>query len=117
MTLRDDYEHWARGFARRMGEGWGEFLDRIGVFELTDSPPGNTTIGPTNSIVLVDATAKPYRITPTGPAGVLHMIKKVDSSANAVTIIGTIDGDVNFALEFQDESASITSDGTDWWIV
>lgn len=29
MTLRDDYEHWARGFARRMGEGWGVFLDRL----------------------------------------------------------------------------------------
>ena len=29
MTLRDDYEHWARSFPRRMGEGWGVFLDAI----------------------------------------------------------------------------------------
>lgn len=29
MTLRDDYEHWARSFVRRMGEGWGVFLDRL----------------------------------------------------------------------------------------
>lgn len=29
MTLRDDYEHWARNFARRIGDGWGAFLDRI----------------------------------------------------------------------------------------
>jgi hypothetical protein len=29
ITLRDDYEHWARSFPRRMGQGWGDFLDRI----------------------------------------------------------------------------------------
>ena len=29
MTLRDDYEHWARNFARRIGEGWGDFLDAV----------------------------------------------------------------------------------------
>jgi len=29
MTLRDDYEHWARSFPRRMGAGWGVFLDAI----------------------------------------------------------------------------------------
>ena len=29
MTLRTDYGHWARSFSRRVGEGWGEFLDAI----------------------------------------------------------------------------------------
>ncbi len=117
MTLRDDYEHWARSFPRRMGEGWGEFLDRIGLFDLTDSPPRDVTIGPTNSIVLVDASGGAIEVTPTGPAGVLHIIKKIDSSANFVTIKGTIDDDTDFDLEFKDESASITTNGTDWRIV
>ena len=29
MTLRDDYEHWARNFTARIARGWGIFLDRL----------------------------------------------------------------------------------------
>jgi hypothetical protein len=29
MTLRTDYGHWAHSFARRVGAGWGAFLDAI----------------------------------------------------------------------------------------
>lgn len=36
MTLRDDYEHWARCFPRRMGEGWGDFLDAVSLSSLHD---------------------------------------------------------------------------------
>lgn len=49
---------------------------------------------------LVDATAGAINITPPGTtgAGYEYIIKKIDASANAVTVVGTIDGATNYVL-------------------
>lgn len=50
--------------------------------------------------------------------GLTLVIKKIDSSANAITIDGngaeTIDDDLTVALLSKDESVPITSDGSNW---
>lgn len=46
-----------------------------------------------------------------------YYIKKTDSSANFVTMAGTIDGATNFDLELEGESITIYCDGTEWFIV
>jgi len=48
------------------------------------------------------------------------MIKKVDASANAVTIArvaGNIDGAATKALSTQWQAARIVSDGSNWYVV
>ena len=74
--------------------------------------------------ILADATGGAFTITmPTasGREGYVYTVKKTDSSANAVKVDGlvdeTIDGDADFDLEFQDETITLVSDGSDWWII
>lgn len=70
----------------------------------------NTTLGATHHTVLVDATAGPVTITlplstSTNTNGRIYIVKKVDSSPNAVTVARSgselIDGAVSFALTVQ----------------
>ena len=83
-----------------------------------------TTLDDTHGTVLVDASGGAITITlPTAAVGVrrLYDIKKIDSSANAVTVDGsgseTIDGATTQVINFQYDSISIKSDGTTWWII
>jgi uncharacterized protein YqkB len=50
-----------------------------------------------------------------------YTIKKIDSSANEVTInpsgLETIDDDTTLILDSQYSSAQIVCDGTEWWIL
>lgn len=46
--------------------------------------------------------------------GALVGVCKVDASANAVTVIGTIDGAVNFDLIAQYETLTLVSVGSEW---
>jgi len=82
------------------------------------------TITANDSIVAGDATTAAFTITlPTavGIAGRKYTFKKVDSSANAVTIDGyaseTIDGAITYALSAQYQYIQIVSDGNNWLIV
>lgn len=43
--------------------------------------------------------------------------KKVDSSANALTITGTIDGATNLVISSQNSVFMLYCDGAVWWIV
>jgi len=73
-----------------------------------------------DEIILADATGGAFNVTlpaPTGRTGLIYRIKKIDSSVNAVTVVGTIDEDSNFDLIAEDESITVTSDGTEWWII
>lgn len=54
---------------------------------------------------------------PTNAAGIRVVIKKTDSSANTVTITGTIDGATNHVLSFQNQSLELFADGTSWYRV
>jgi len=84
---------------------------------------GNTTLGATHTSVLADATVGAITITlPTavGISGSLYMIKKIDSSANAVTVDAngsqTIDGILTEVLQRQWDKVSVQSNGANWLI-
>jgi hypothetical protein len=76
-----------------------------------------------NSVVLGDASARNISVTlPASSAnlGKIFFIKKIDTSGNVVTITGsasdTIDQEVNQPLSVQDQSATIISDGSTWYV-
>lgn len=83
------------------------------------------TVTASDSVVTGDATAAAFTITLPTAAGITgreYTFKKIDSSANAVTIAGyggteTIDGATTYALSVQWQYVSIVSDGTNWLIV
>lgn len=82
------------------------------------------TLGWSDELVLVDATAGAVTITLPPAAqsrGQRVVVKKTDASGNAVTVDGsgaeTIDGAATAALAAQYDSVDIQSDGTSWWKV
>lgn len=84
----------------------------------------NATLDATYQTVAVDASGGAVTITLPAAAsctGRRYDIKKVDSSANAVTIDGnsteTIDGIATKALANQYSSVTVISNGSGWWII
>jgi hypothetical protein len=86
--------------------------------ESVDSLSANTTIDTTYETVLVDCTSGAVTITlpaaSVGIQGKKYVIKKIDSTANAVTIAGTVDGTTNPTLANQYASKTMQCDGTNW---
>jgi hypothetical protein len=83
-----------------------------------------TTLDITNSTVLCNATSGAITVnlpTASSTTGRIYVIKKIDSSANAVTIDGsgaeTIDGATTVSLSAQWNYRSIQSNGTSWFII
>lgn len=75
-----------------------------------------------NDIVLADASGGPITVTlPAPDASVAVTVKKIDASADAVTVATpgaeTIDGDAERTLTGQYVSREITSDGTNYFII
>lgn len=73
-------------------------------------------------VVLADASGGPLTVTLPSPASSASVVvKKVDSSSNAVTIATpgseTIDGDSERTLAAQYVSREITSDASDYYII
>lgn len=83
----------------------------------------NYTVTAEDEVVLMDATGGAKTITLiTGPApGQYYTFKKIDASANAVTVdtpgTETIDGSATFVLANQYDTVTIVSDGAQWWVV
>lgn len=82
------------------------------------------TLDETNHVVLCDCTSNTITInlpTASGISGRIYHIKKIDSSANAVTIDGnggeTVDGTTTKVLSSQYDSVMIVSDGSNWLII
>ena len=74
--------------------------------------------------ILGNASAGAFSITlPTavGATGKTYVVKKIDSSANAVTIATTlsqtIDGTTTKALSFQYDGVQVQTDGANWFII
>lgn len=82
---------------------------------------GAVTLTNGNNILLVDASGASRTVTlPSPTAGKIFNIKKIDSSANTVVISapsGTIDGTATKSLASQYDSLTITSDGTNFFII
>lgn len=84
----------------------------------------NTTLTDLDSIVLVDATSGAKTITLPDAAtatGKQLNIKKIDASANAVTITPAgsqkIDGSSSYSLATQNKYACVVSDGSNWHVI
>lgn len=72
----------------------------------------------TDDLVLADATSGAITVTlpPAGSVAYQTLtIKKIDASANAVTIGGTVDGAASPTLPAQYNSITIQSDGSAWY--
>lgn len=85
---------------------------------------GDYTVTLSDDVILSDASAGAVTITlPGADSAVNHRfyIKKIDSSANTVTVDGagsdTIDGGATAVLTAENESITIVSDGTGWHIL
>jgi len=81
------------------------------------------TLTATDSVILADATSAAFTVTLPSAAGIAgrqYTIKKVDSSANAVTIAsaaGNIDGAATKILSAQWQAVRVVSDGGNWFVV
>jgi hypothetical protein len=76
-----------------------------------------------NATILVNCAAEPLTTLLPGAAtvsGQQYKVKKIDSSANAATITTTssetIDGSLTYVLGTQYKSATVQSDGSNWWV-
>jgi hypothetical protein len=85
---------------------------------------GAYTATSSDHTITCNATSATFTITlPTasGITGRMYVIKKMDSSGNAITIDAnaseTIDGSLTRSLNLQYESITIQSDGTNWYIL
>lgn len=92
--------------------------------EAVSPQTANYTITSTDEVVLGDATSGDITITlplAADVTGRAFTIKKVDSSANIVTVDAngaeTIDGTTTFDLAFQYDYVKLLSDGTEWFII
>lgn len=91
------------------------------------SVTANATLTATDYTVLADASSGPITVTlltaATGGAGRIYRIKKIDSSANAVTIVRastdtiytTTSGNTSVALTTQGQSIMLQGNGTNTW--
>lgn len=74
-----------------------------------------------NDINLCNATSNAINVTlPTAATGKMVIVKKTDSSSNAVTITGPtngVDGATTKVLYHQYETMTLVSDGTNWFLV
>lgn len=76
-----------------------------------------------NATILVNCAAEPlFTLLPdaSSVSGQQFKVKKIDSSANAATVTTTssqtIDGNLTYALSTQYQSATVQSDGSNWWV-
>ena len=99
-------------------------LSAIGVFAVTSvsSTPYSAVI--TDGYILVDASGSAITVnlpTAIGNTGKALVIKKIDLTANVVTLDGsgsqTIDQSLTWLLTIPNEAIRIISDGSNWQIV
>ena len=104
----------------------GHASEYANVVAQQSTKTGSYTITQDDFCILADATSSGFTVTlPTaGGTGItkkIVAIKKIDSSANKVTIDGnaaeTIDGKTTIDLETENEILLLQSDGTNWRIL
>lgn len=110
------------------GTNWNVVAERVS--ELVTSTPIRTEtaalfVVANAGTLLADATAAPQTARLGSPASTFgneYTIKKIDATANTVTVQpGTpgplIDGAPNYVLTTQYQSITVKSDGSNWWII
>lgn len=88
------------------------------------SSPTTVTLDETHYVVLINATSNNVTVNlpaASGSTDKIYFIKKIDASANTVTIDGsgaeTIDGATTNVLSSQYDVVQIYCDGTEWWVL
>jgi hypothetical protein len=99
---------------------WGTTNGTLGTSTKTSS----YTVTTSDTVVFADATSGNVTITlPTasGVTGYRFYVKRIDNSANTVTIArsgsDTIDGATSFTLDLQYTSVAVVSNGSAWYIL
>jgi hypothetical protein len=91
------------------------------VYAAVSTISSNTVLTNAQSIILANGGAGGISVTLPGPtAGKIFNIKKIDATAGAVTILppsGLIDGAASKVVSVQYDSFTITSDGTNFFII
>lgn len=97
----------------------GETIELLqGVTFQKRSVTAARTLDTTDLVVFGDATGGAFSLTlPSAAtfAGAVFFLKKTDASANAITIVGTVDGAVNPTLTAAARNMVVASDGTSWF--
>ncbi|TAH34092.1 hypothetical protein EYC59_03790 [Candidatus Saccharibacteria bacterium] len=95
-----------------------------GVTFATTTQTTNYTVGSSDTVVFANATSGNVTITipaASGLAGYRFYIKRVDGSANTVTVqrsgSDTIDGMTSFTLDQQYTAFAVVSNGSAWYIL
>lgn len=116
------YEHHIVFFADAVGTAYDE-NGVMGAASAVTTITVDTTLTTAHNIVLVDASTGAVTLTLPAAAvyaGPGYTIKKIDASANAVTIDGsgaeTIDETTTRILTMQYDAVEVMSDGTEWWL-
>jgi hypothetical protein len=79
------------------------------------TPSSNYTVADNVRYVKATGGASGIDVTlPTPTAGRLLDVKKDDTGAGPVTLIGTVDGVTNPTLDYQGDSLSMVADGASW---
>ncbi len=104
--------------------GWIQVQNVSGGSQTVSTKSTSYTAASTDGCLLCDASLGGFTITlPTavGSSGKVFNVKKIDSSANVVTIAAatgqTIDGQSTRAIASPYDSYTVLSDGSNWWIV
>lgn len=85
-----------------------------------ESDPQFQVVLATDDTLLVDATGGATAITLPAPDQVQFLrvtIKRVNSGANAVTVVGTVDGATDPTLATQYATMTIQSSGSAWFLI
>jgi hypothetical protein len=91
----------------------GSNVGNITTISSSDSP---YTTQSTDFAINCDCTAGAITVNLSGPSKSWFRVKKIDGSANQVTIVGTIDGTSNYVIPFQGQSIDLQKNSTGWWI-
>ena len=108
---------------RKLSEAINSIIDDLPV-RVSRAVSSAATADINAGVYLADATSAAFTVTLPSVAAYKYRqltIKKVDSSANAVTVDGngseTIDGATTYALSAQYDSVTIYSDGSEWHVI
>ena len=88
----------------------------------TRTVTASTTLTTADALALVDATAGAVTVTLPNVVtfiGRTFTVKKVDASANVVTVgsVANIDGAATYPLAAQYDTVTVCSDGATWWVI
>lgn len=86
---------------------------KVTSITVADSP---YTVKATDFAIRADCSGGPITIDLTGANNSWYRAKKTDSSANILTVVGTIDAGTNYPIAFQDQAADFQRDSAGWWV-